>query len=128
MRTGRPEKYPRRQMLDACIYVLRSGCSWRMLPKDFPPWMAVYQTFRRWLAQGRFETLYDELRKLTIVHHPKRLTRNDSGPTLAVARSVTSGQNIRSSIQATHRNPQGNRPWKRKNKGRTTPSWPAART
>lgn len=63
-RTGRPEKYPRRQMLDACIYVLRSGCSWRMLPKDFPPWMAVYQTFRRWIAQGRFEAMYDELRKL----------------------------------------------------------------
>lgn len=63
-RTGRPEKYARRQMLDACIYVLRSGCSWRMLPKDFPPWMAVYQTFRRWLAQGRFEAMYDELRKL----------------------------------------------------------------
>jgi len=63
-RTGRPEMYPRRQMLDACIYVLRSGCSWRMLPKDFPPWMAVYQTFRRWLAQGRFEAMYDELRKL----------------------------------------------------------------
>lgn len=63
-RTGRPEKYPRRQILDACIYVLRSGCSWRMLPKDFPPWMAVYQTFRRWLAQGRFEAMYDELRTL----------------------------------------------------------------
>jgi len=63
-RTGRPEKYPRRQMLDACIYVLRSGCSWRMLPKDFPPWSAVYKTFRRWQAQGLFEAMYDELRKL----------------------------------------------------------------
>lgn len=63
-RTGRPEKYPRRQMLDACIYVLRSGCSWRMLPKDFPPWTAVYRTFRRWLARGLFEAMYDELRKL----------------------------------------------------------------
>lgn len=63
-RTGRPEKYPRRQMLDACVYVLRSGCSWRMLPKDFPPWTAVYKTFRRWLARGLFETMYDELRKL----------------------------------------------------------------
>jgi transposase len=63
-RTGRPGKYPRRQVLDACIYVLRSGCSWRMLPKDFPPWMSVYQTFRRWLAQGRFEAMYDELRAL----------------------------------------------------------------
>lgn len=63
-RTGRPEKYPRRQMLDACIYVLRSGCSWRMLPKDFPSWQAVYKTFRRWLARGLFEAMYDELRKL----------------------------------------------------------------
>ncbi|HUU60409.1 MAG TPA: IS5 family transposase [Phycisphaerae bacterium] len=63
-RTGRPEKYPRRQMLDACIYVLRSGCSWRMLPRDFPAWQAVYKTFRRWLARGLFEAMYDELRKL----------------------------------------------------------------
>ena len=63
-KTGRPEKYPRRQMLDACIYVLRSGCSWRLLPKDFPPWSAVYRTFRRWQAQGLFEAMYDELRTL----------------------------------------------------------------
>ncbi len=63
-RTGRPEKYPRRQMLDACVYVLRSGCSWRMLPKDFPAWPAVYRTFRRWLARGLFEAMYDELRVL----------------------------------------------------------------
>ena len=63
-RRGRPEKYPRRQMLDACVYVLRSGCSWRMLPKDFPPWTAVYRTFRRWQARGLFERMYDELRVL----------------------------------------------------------------
>ena len=63
-RTGRPEKYPRRQVLDACVYVLRSGCSWRMLPKDFPPWMVVYKTFRRWVARGLFEQMYDVLRKL----------------------------------------------------------------
>jgi transposase len=63
-RTGRPAKYPRRQLLDACIYLLRSGCSWRMLPKDFPAWPAVYKTFRRWLARDLFETLYDELRTL----------------------------------------------------------------
>ena len=63
-RPGRPAKYPRRQMLDACVYVLRSGCSWRMLPKDFPPWTVVYRTFRRWQARGLFETMYDELRRL----------------------------------------------------------------
>jgi transposase len=63
-RTGRPGKYPRRQMLDACIYVLRSGCSWRMLPKDFPPWTVVYKTFRRWQARGLFEAMYTDLREL----------------------------------------------------------------
>jgi transposase len=63
-RMGRPEKYARRQMLDACIYVLRSGCSWRMLPKDLPPWDAVYKTFRRWHARGLFEQMHDELRQL----------------------------------------------------------------
>lgn len=63
-RTGRPEKYTRRQMLEACVYVLRSGCSWRMLPRDFPPWPAVYKTFRRWSARGLFEEMYDELRRL----------------------------------------------------------------
>jgi len=63
-RPGRPPRYPRRQVLDACLYVLRSGCAWRMLPKDFPPWDAVYRTFRRWLAKGLFEQMYDELRRL----------------------------------------------------------------
>jgi transposase len=61
---GRPARYPRRQMLDACLYVLRSGCSWRMLPKEFPPWALVYRTFRRWTARGLFEGLYDDLRAL----------------------------------------------------------------
>lgn len=63
-KAGNPGKYPRRQMLDACIYVLRSGCSWRMLPKDLPPWTAVYKTFRRWTSRGLFETMHDELRAL----------------------------------------------------------------
>ena len=63
-RPGRPPKYARRQMLDACVYLLRSGCSWRMLPKDFPPWKRVYATFRRWQAKGLFEEMHDELRAL----------------------------------------------------------------
>lgn len=63
-RPGRPAKYPRRAILDACIYVLRSGCSWRMLPKDLPPWPLVYRTFRRWLARDLFEEMYDRLRSL----------------------------------------------------------------
>jgi transposase len=89
-RTGRPPKYPRRQMLDACIYVLRSGCSWRMLPKDFPPWQVVYRTFRRWLARDLFEAMYDELRKLW-----RSRERRDPDPTAAVLDS----QSVKTSPQ-----------------------------
>ncbi|WP_422730872.1 transposase [Modicisalibacter xianhensis] len=44
---GTPPRYPRRLLVDACCYVVRSGCSWSMLPRDFPPWQNVYRTFRR---------------------------------------------------------------------------------
>src|SRR3954453_14369514 len=56
-RRGRPAKYERRAMVDACCYVLRTGCAWRMLPKSFPPWLAVHKAFSRWASQGKFEQL-----------------------------------------------------------------------
>ena len=59
---GKPPKYARRLLVDACCYVVRTGCSWRMLPKEFPPWQNVYRTFRRWSAQGKFEQMHDRLR------------------------------------------------------------------
>jgi transposase len=45
---GRPEKHPRRAIVDAILYVVRTGCSWRQLPADFPPWQTVYWYFARW--------------------------------------------------------------------------------
>jgi transposase len=42
---GRPLKYPRREVVDAILYVARTGCSWRHLPADFPPWAGVYHYF-----------------------------------------------------------------------------------
>ncbi len=45
---GRPEKHPRRAIVDAILYVVRTGCSWRQLPSDFPPWQTVYWYFVRW--------------------------------------------------------------------------------
>jgi transposase len=49
---GRPEKHARRAVLDAILYVVRTGCSWRQLPADFPPWQTVYWYFIRW-EQGK---------------------------------------------------------------------------
>jgi transposase len=45
---GRPEKHPRRAVVDAILYVVRTGCSWRQLPGDFPPWQTVYWYFNQW--------------------------------------------------------------------------------
>lgn len=59
---GVPPRVSRRRMVDACCYVVRSGCPWRLLPKDFPSWQNVYRTFRRWSEQGRFERMHDRLR------------------------------------------------------------------
>lgn len=59
---GKPPEHGRREMLDACCYVVRTGCSWRMLPQEFPHWDNVYKTFRRWSKQGKFEQMHDRLR------------------------------------------------------------------
>lgn len=61
-RRGVPPRFARRTLVDACCYVVRTGCAWRMLPHDFPPWDNVYKTFRRWTAQGKFEQMHDRLR------------------------------------------------------------------
>jgi transposase len=45
---GRPPKYPRREILNAILYVVRTGCAWRLLPHDFPSWRIVYHYFPDW--------------------------------------------------------------------------------
>jgi putative transposase len=59
---GRPRLHGLRAILDAVFYVLKSGCPWRLLPRDFPPWKTVYDWFRRWRIDGTWERLNTELR------------------------------------------------------------------
>jgi putative transposase len=58
---GRPRLHGLRKILDAVFYVLKSGCPWRMLPREFPPWKTVYDWFRRWRIDGTWERLNAEL-------------------------------------------------------------------
>ncbi|GAA0601271.1 IS5 family transposase [Actinomadura welshii] len=60
---GRPEKHPRRDIVDAVLYVVRTGCSWRQLPADFPPWQTVYWYFVRWEEQRVTLRMLDALRQ-----------------------------------------------------------------
>lgn len=52
---GRPRTWSLREILNAIFYVLRSGCAWRLLPHDLPPWQTVYGYYWRWCKDGTWE-------------------------------------------------------------------------
>jgi transposase len=59
---GRPPTVERREIVNAILYVLRSGCPWRLLPYEFPAWQTVYYSFRRWQREGVGEQILQSLR------------------------------------------------------------------
>ena len=52
---GAPQTICRRAVLDAIFYVVRSGCAWRLLPREFPNWKTVYGIFREWRNDGTWQ-------------------------------------------------------------------------
>ncbi len=60
---GRPRVHPLREILNAIFYIVRSGCAWRLLPHDFPPWKTVYHYFRLWRIDGSWERLNAAIRE-----------------------------------------------------------------
>ena len=60
---GRPALHPRRELVNAMLYVLRSGGAWRLLPHEFPPWQTVYHYFRLWRDDGTWERINTALRE-----------------------------------------------------------------
>ena len=60
---GRPPKHEKREIVNAILYQVRAGGSWRMLPRDFPPWETVYGYFARWRDDGTLDALHDALRE-----------------------------------------------------------------
>src|ERR671938_71891 len=60
---GRPADHARREIVNAILYVLRTGCQWRYLPHDLPPWKTVYTYFRNWRVDGTWQAIHDHLRR-----------------------------------------------------------------
>ena len=60
---GRPRVRDPREFLNAIFYVVRSGCAWRLLPHDFPPWRTVYHYFRTWRLDGTWKRMHRALRE-----------------------------------------------------------------
>src|SRR4029078_7984582 len=59
---GRARKTTRRDVVDAVFYILRPGCQWRYLPKDFPPKSTVWRYFDEWRHNGTLDLIHDTLR------------------------------------------------------------------
>jgi len=59
---GRPPKYPRREIWNAIFYQDRTGCQWRALPHDLPPWNLVWEHFGRWRDRGLIQRVHEALR------------------------------------------------------------------
>ena len=73
-----------REVLNALRWLVKAGCPWRLLPHDFPPWEAVYQQARRWVAARVFEQMADDLRAVLRV-----AAGRDPAPSAAVLDSRT---------------------------------------
>jgi len=60
---GRPRRINRREVVNGSFYLLKTGCQWRMLPKDFPKWQTVNDYFSQWREDGTWQRLNDALRE-----------------------------------------------------------------
>jgi putative transposase len=81
---GRPEKHPRRVIVDAIRYATDNGGKWRALPTDFPPWKTVHGFFTRWAKAGVVEQIRDRLREQVRIRAGRNAT-----PTAAAIDSQT---------------------------------------
>jgi putative transposase len=62
-RHGRPRRWAPRLLVNAIFYVLRTGCAWRYLPREYPPWQTVDATFRRWRLHRVWQRIHEALRR-----------------------------------------------------------------
>ena len=76
---GRPRKYDNAELMNGVLYVLCSGCAWRMLPHDFPPWQSVYGYYRRWRLDGTWQRVHDCLRPTV-----RQVEGHDEEPSAAI--------------------------------------------
>ena len=81
---GRRRMLSRRAVINAVLYLTRTGCQWRYLPSDFPNWSSVYGIFRQWRLDGVWRKIHDSLRRLA-----RKADGRKANPTAAVIDSQT---------------------------------------
>ncbi|MCS3112282.1 IS5 family transposase [Bacteroides fragilis] len=87
----RKRKHTLREMINAILYLTKTGCQWRMLPTNFGPWQTVYFYFRKWKTEGVFEELMHHLRQVV-----RKTKGRDSSPSIGIidSRSVRTSHHV----------------------------------
>ena len=91
---GRPIANDRRSLVNAVFYVVRSGCPWRLLPGDFPPWQTVYGYYRHWSQDWTWRFIHDTLRDWL---------RQTEGRKVAPTAAIIDSQSVKTPDQAGER-------------------------
>lgn len=73
-RRGHHHKHSKKLIVDAILYVVKGGITWRMLPNDFPSWKTVYDHFHRWNQRGVWSAALDEVTPLHRQKEGRNLT------------------------------------------------------
>jgi putative transposase len=81
---NRPRRAPKREIVEAILYLLRAGCSWRLLPHDFPPWQMVYPYLRRREGEGVWARV-----RHTLVMADRERAGREASPSAAIIDSQT---------------------------------------
>ena len=87
----RKRKHSLRNIMNAILYLLKTGCQWRMIPRNFAPWESVYYYFNKWKNEGIIEELLDKLRSMVRIQSG----RNES-PSMGIidSRSVKTSHHV----------------------------------
>ena len=93
---GRPRKYELRRVVDALLYVVKTGCQWRQLPTNFPPWLSVHQQFRAWRDDGTWERVTKALRE-----QGRKASGRNATPSVAIIDSQSAKTALKGGSAAT---------------------------
>src|SRR6187399_2495550 len=85
-KSNRKRKYELRIIWDAMMYLVKTGCQWRMLPNDFPKWQLVYFYFRKWTEEEIIED---------ILHQIREQARNKTGKKYQASVGIIDSQSVR---------------------------------